>query len=231
MKIQWSGLGVVAGSGKIGGSVVGKGRSGAFARVRVKPVNPRTSAQVAQRSKLSTYAQGWRGLTAAQISAWNAAADSGAFTLKNSLGIAFKPTGEQLYVQLNLNLAKIGASAITDVPVKEALPAILLTALEVESGTESFSLTFTGALGAEFSLAVYATAPLSPGISRPSRSQFRQIGVYASDSPADMLSAYQGVFGDPIEGQRIFVYAEVISETTGQSALAGSVDDIVEASA
>lgn len=230
MVVQMSGIGITAASGKLGGSVFTKGRSGQSVRVKVKPTNPRTAKQISQRSKLSTRASAWRGLTQEQIAAWNSAADSGAFTLKNPLGVAFKPTGEQLYNQLNLNLSKIGASAITTPPTKVSLPAILLSGLTAESGTESLSLAFSGTLGSDFSLAIYATGNLSPGISRPNRSQFRQIGVYASTSPADILSDYQAVHGDPIEGQKIFVYAEVVSETTGQAALAGQVSDIVEAS-
>ena len=229
MKIKMSGLGVTEASGKIGGTVVGKGRSGQFARVRVKPVNPRTNAQIGQRSKFSVRSQGWRGLTEAQIQAWNAAADSGAFPLKNSLGVTFQPTGSQLYNQLNLNLAKIGQAAISDVPVKEALPAILLGALTSAAGTPALSQAFSGTLGSGYSLAIYATAPVSPGISRPPRSRFRYLTTYTSTSPANLLSAYQALYGDPIEGQKIFLYAEVVSETSGQTALAGSSVAVVAA--
>lgn len=229
MKVKFSGIGITEGSGKIGGTVVGKGRSGQFARVRVKPVNPRTNSQTAQRSKFSVRSQAWRGLTEEQVAAWNAAADSGAFPLKNRLGVTFQPTGAQLYNRLNLNLAKIGASAISDPPVKESLPAILLGALTAAAGTPALSLAFTGTLGTDYSLAVYATPPVSPGISRPGRSDYRYLTTYASTTPANLLAAYQALFGDPIEGQKIFVYAEVVSETSGQTALAGGAVAVVAA--
>ena len=220
---------MVAGSGKIQGSVMGKGRSGATVRVRVKPVNPRTNKQIAQRSKFSTRTAAWRSLTAAQQLAWNAAADSGAFPLKNTLGITFQPTGAQLYNQLNLNIVKVGGTAITDPPQKAEIPAILLGALTAADGTPALSQVFTGTLGADHSLAVYATAPLSPGISRPGKSKFRYLATYNSTSPANLLSNYQALYGDPVAGQKIFIYAETVAELTGATAQAGSSVAVVAA--
>lgn len=229
MKTIWSGIGMVAGSGKLQGTVMSKGRSGAIARVRVKPTNPRTNKQIQQRSRLSVRSGNWRGLTAVQQAAWNAAAESGEWAKKNTLGISFNPTGAQLYNELNLNLEKIAASTIADVPVKASLPAVLLGALTAADATPALSLAFTGTLGANASLAIYATAPLSPGISRPSRSKYRYLSTYASTTPANLLSAYQALYGDPIEGQKIFVYAEVVSEISGQAAQAGSAVAVVAA--
>jgi hypothetical protein len=229
MKVDWSGIGIVGGSGKLGGSVVGRGRSGPFARIRVKPTNPRTNTQVSQRSKLSTRAQAWRGLTSTQIAAWNAAADSGEWPLKNSMGRTFQPTGSQLYNQLNLNLSKIGATAITTPPTKEALPAVLLGTLTAAAGTPALSVAFSGTLGTGYSLAVYAAPQTSPGISRPGRSKFRYLTTYASTTPANILSSYNTLFGTLVAGQKVFIYAEVVSETSGQTALAGQAVATVSA--
>ena len=220
---------MVAGSGKIGGTVVGKGRSGSFARVRVKPVNPRTNSQIGQRSKFSVRTQNWRALTAAEQLAWNAAADSGAFAMKNPLGISFNPTGAQLYNQLNLNIILVGGTAISTPPVKVSLTAILLGALTAAAGTPALSQVFTGTLGANENLAIFATAPLSPGVSRPGKSQYRFITSYSSTSPANLLAAYQAVYGNPVAAQKIFVYALLIDDTTGQSAQAGSSVAVVGA--
>lgn len=222
MKTIWSGIGMVAGSGKIQGSVMSKGRSGAIVRVRVKPTNPKTNLQIAQRSKLSTRASAWRGLTAAQRSGWNSAANSGQWTLKNTLGISFNPTGSQLYNQLNLNLSKIGASNIATVPVKEALPAILLGTLTAAAGTPALSLAFSGTLGSGYSLAIYAAPQQGAGITQPGPSKYRYLTTYASTTPANLLTAYTTMFGTLVEGNKVFLYAEVVSETSGQAAQAGS---------
>lgn len=229
MKTIWSGIGMVAGSGKLQGTVMSKGRGGAIARVRVKPTNPRTNKQIQQRSRLSVRSGNWRGLTAAQQSAWNAAGESGEWSLKNALGITFQPTGAQLYNQLNLNIQKVGGTAIAGVPSKASLSAVLLGALTAADGTPALSLAFTGTLGSDEALAIYATGNLSPGVSRPSRSKYRYLTTYTSTTPANLLSAYQALYGDPIEGQKIFVYAEIVNEVTGQAAQAGSAVAIVAA--
>src|SRR5690606_27930634 len=55
MKVQFSGLGVVAGSGKIQGTVAARNRSGAYLRVKVTPVNPQTTYQQAARQRLTQF--------------------------------------------------------------------------------------------------------------------------------------------------------------------------------
>lgn len=229
MKVKFSGIGITEGSGKLGGSVIMRGRSGQAVRVRVKPVNPQTNLQTSQRSKLSTRSQAWRGLTEEQRSGWNAAANSGQWPLKNTLGTTFQPTGAQLFNQLNLNLQKIGASTISAVPIKESLPAILLGTLTAADGTPALSLAFSGTLGSGYSLAIYAAPQQSPGVSRPGKSQFRYLSTYASTTPANLLTAYNTAFGALVEGQKVFLYGEVVSETSGQAAQAGSAVAIVAA--
>lgn len=229
MKILYSGGMVVAGSGKMQGTVFAKGRSGAVARVRVKPINPNTNKQVSQRSKLSTRSSAWRSLTEAQRAGWNEAANSGQWPLKNALGVTFQPTGAQLYNQLNLNLSKIEAVAITAAPQKATLPAILLTGLTGTAGTPTLSLAYDGSPDSADKLVVYATPQLSPGISRPGRSKYRLLTVLADDSPQSILSAYTAQFGALVAGQKVFVYAEVVHSATGQAASAGSAVAVIGA--
>lgn len=66
MKLNWSGFGAVDGRGKIGGHVASKNRSGAYARIKVTPVNPQTTFQQVARNLLTSLSQGWRALTQAQ---------------------------------------------------------------------------------------------------------------------------------------------------------------------
>ena len=102
--------------GKIGGTVFTKGRSGAVARNKVTPVNPRTSRQSAVRAALGALSQAWRTLTQAQRDAWNAAVSS--FSKTNIFGDTVNPTGKNLYVGLNTNLEKVSASAIAVPPTR-----------------------------------------------------------------------------------------------------------------
>lgn len=227
MKVTWSGIGMIEGSGKLGGTVMLKSKSGPSARVKTKGVNPRTNSQITRRAALSARSQAWRGLTAAQRDAWNAAAASGAFSQKSVLGRSYNPSGSQLYGKLNLNILLLGGSAITEPPLKTALTQVLLTALSAADATPALSLTFTGTLGANEALLIYATGNLSPGITRPGDSQYRLITTYTSTSPANILAAFQAIYGDPVEDQKIFVKALIGDDTTGVTAQAGAVSAIV----
>lgn len=229
MLINWSGVAITEGSGKLQGTVMLKGRSGPSARVNIKGVNPRTNSQIARRAALATRSQAWRGLSAANQAAWNAAAASGQFPQKSRLGRTYNPTGSQLYAKLNLNILLAGGSAISAPPTKPSLTQILLTTLTAADATPALSLAFSGTLGANEALLVYATGNLSPGIFRPGDSKYRFLTAYSSTTPADLLSAFQALYGDPVEGQKIFVKALVVDDQSGVTAQAGSVNAIVAA--
>lgn len=229
MLTKWSGIGMIEGSGKLQGTVMFKGRSGAMARVNTKGVNPQTSKQIARRATLSTRSQAWKGLTAAQRAAWNAAAASGQFPQVNRLGVTYNPTGAQLYTKLNTNIVLLGGTAITEPPIKTALTQVLLTALTAADGTPALSLTFSGTLDAAEGIILYATPNLSPGITRPGASQYRYLTTYTSTSPADLLTAYQALYGDPVEGQKIFIKGVIGNDTVGLTSLVGEVSAVVAA--
>ena len=75
MKLKFGAI-VTDGRGKIGGHVMSKNRGGAYMRTKVTPSNPRSTAQTTVRSHLTTLSQGWRGLSATAIAAWNSAVSS-----------------------------------------------------------------------------------------------------------------------------------------------------------
>ena len=104
MKIKFGAL-VVAGRGKIGGHVASRNRAGAYLRTKVTPVNPATVYQVAVRNRLAGISTDWRGLTAAQRTAWNAAVSDYAKT--DIFGDIRNPSGFNLHQKLNNNLVNI----------------------------------------------------------------------------------------------------------------------------
>lgn len=95
------GGGVAAASGKVAGTVYARNRSGAYQRNWAKPVNPGTALQSGVRAALSAAATGWAGLTAAQVEAWNAYANT--MTRLNRLGDSYVPTGRQIYIEQAMN--------------------------------------------------------------------------------------------------------------------------------
>lgn len=229
MLVNMSGLGFTDASGSIAATTVGGGRAGKFARVKVVPVNPKTIKQISQHSKFSTRNSAWRGLTQAQQDAWIGAAASGEWPQKTRLAKTYNPTGPQLYAKLNLIIVQAGGTAIATPPTKVALTAVLLGALTAAAGTPALSQVFSGVLTATERLLIYATGSLSPGKNRPGNSDYRFIVAYSSTTPANLLTAYQAVYGNPVEAQKIFVKAILVENTTGQSAEAGSSVAVVAA--
>jgi hypothetical protein len=227
MIIKWSGMGVVAGSGKVGGTVASKNRGGTYLRTWVKPVNPRTVAQTFQRDQLASLASGFRGLTVAQIKAWNAAAYN--FPMKNRLGATIIPSGLDLYVALNVNLISIGVAQITTPPVpQDVLGFNTLSATGVAS---VLSIVFTGTPSPATSDAlIFATPGLSPGKSFV-KSEYRLIGhmPISTASPFPITSLYTAKFGAYIPLTKIFINLRPVNIVSGQQQI-GLFTSVIPAS-
>lgn len=227
MKIKWGAL-VVDGRNKIGGQVASKNRAGAYMRNKVTPVNPGSTYQVAVRSRLSSISASWRGLTAAQRLAWNAAVSD--FKKTDIFGDIQNPSGFNLYQKLNNNLSNVGGAALVapNSPVSVSVFAtVALTA--VEGGAITLTVTPT-TLPVTERLIVRATAPQSAGKSFV-KSEFRQITVLSAIVAGSVVltTQYTAKFGAVLENQKIFLELIHVSTTTGQASLAQQVSAIVTA--
>ena len=220
---------VVDGRGKIGGHVASKNRGGAYLRTKVTPTNPNSTAQAAVRNRLTSLAQGFRALTAAQIAAWNSAV--GDFAKTDIFGDIKNPSGVNLYTKLNSNLLEIGQSIITDVPLPAAVEPVTSVTATAAAGTPAFSVAFgPSPVPSKTAFLIRATAQLSPGISNFS-GKFRNIGqVNATDTtPENILAAYVAKFGTLVEGRKIAVEMVPVNTDTGQKGQAVSTTLIVAA--
>jgi hypothetical protein len=218
MKAKFGSI-VVAGSGKIGGHVASRNRAGAYIRTKVTPVNPSTSYQQAIRNRLTGISQAWKALTAAQRLAWNAAV--GDYAKTDVFGDIRNPSGFNLYQRLNNNLLVIGASQISDPPVPGSVYAPTSMSLAVVTGTPALTLTFAGAIPATDKVKLYATPPVSQGVSFV-KSEFRLIGILSDSdtSPKVLTSLYTAKFGAVTEnGLKVFVKMVGVNETTGQEGI------------
>jgi len=218
MKLKWGAL-VVDGRNKIGGHVASKNRAGSYLRTKVTPVNPQTTYQTNVRNRLAGLSTAWRGLSAGQRTAWNAAVAD--FAKTDIFGDLRNPSGFNLHQKLNNNLLNIGESVITSPPLPEAVDAF---------ATFSFTSAVTGALvtcyftpnvGADHKVLVFATPNISPGISFV-KSEYRQIKVLPASqtSPVELTGEYNAKFGGPlIAGKQIFIRLVQIVMATGQAGL------------
>ena len=190
------------------------------------PTNPQTASQTAYRANMTTVSKGWSALTEDQRNAWNTAAASGNWTLTNRLGEQFNPSGEQLYVQLNLNLLLAGQSTISDVPAKATFPTLTMGALTSNGTTPALTIAYGGTLGAGNTIVVSATPNLSAGVMSPQDSSFRVVTTSAGASPIDILSAFTAKFGSVVTGQKIFVKLEIVNDTSGEKIAVGSTSAV-----
>lgn len=219
MKILFSGIGIVAGSGKLNGSVIAKNRGGTYARVKVTPTNPQTTAQQNARNILATWSQGWRGITASQRQGWINASPS--FPYTDQFGFSRQLSGQQLYVKLNANLNYAGAAGIDDAPTPVEIPAITALSFTAVHSTGVVSIVFAPTpVPTGFSLLIYAT-PNIPASRSFVKNKFRLVKEInaAATSPQVITTQYAAIFGVPLTGQRIFIRANLVSTVTGQAGI------------
>lgn len=219
---------MVDGHGKIGGSVIQKGRSSSIARVKVKGTNPQSSYQQAIRSVFSYFSAKFRSLGPTVVAAWNAAASNG-FTSTNVFGNSFKKTGHGLYVGLNMNLNLIEQAELTNPPSPAGIsnPTQFDPTADV-SATEMFlNATFQGggtAVPSGTALVLIATPPVSGGVSFV-KGQYRFITwLDATDDTAttNVWSDYAARFGAPVAANRIGLAVVAVNKVTGEAGIAFS---------
>ncbi len=215
MKVKFGAI-IVDGRGKIGGHVASKNRGGAYLRTKVTPTNPQTSFQNAVRNRLTSFSQGWKSLTQAQRDSWNEAVSN--FAKTDIFGDIKQPTGLNLYVKLNSNLASVSVAAISLPPLPGSVEAALTLAPECAAGTPVVSIVYTPTpVPADTAFILSATKQVSPGRSFL-KNEFRELLVLdaADTSPEDALAAYNTRFGTLVEGQKIGFKLTPVNKVTGQ---------------
>jgi hypothetical protein len=213
---------------KLNGSVFSKNRYGSYVRTKVTPVNPQTTSQQNVRNRLATNSQAWRGLTESQRQAWIAAAAN--FPTTDIFGNTKILSGQALYVKLNNNLALTGTAAIADPPTPVAIPALSLLTLVADDSANTVILTGTTPVPSGFKMAVFGTPNITPGRNFV-KNQFRfvEAAAAAATSPFALTTPYVALFGDPVEGMKIFIKAFYISTDTGQAGIPVQIQTIVVA--
>ena len=213
---------IVDARGKVSGTVFTKGRSGAVARNKVTPVNPRTSRQSAVRAALGSLSQAWRTLTQAQRDAWNGAVST--FSRTNIFGDTVNPTGKNLYVGINTNLEKVSETAIATPPTPAEMVAPSVSGLNINTSASVMAFDVANVAAGQ-KMYIQASPSVSAGITNIS-SKIALIEVTAQVAGSlDVLTEYTAVYGAPVVGQKIFLRVSGINTTTGQT----SVPEIISA--
>lgn len=140
------GLGVSKISGKVGGSVFARNRTGNYVRNWAKPVNPNTDRQVLVRSILAALVQDWKDtLTSSERYQWQVYADN--VVMKNRLGEDMHLSGFNQFIRSNMALVNADLDQVNGGPAELSLPATDPTlAAAYASGAQEISVTFDDTL-------------------------------------------------------------------------------------
>lgn len=189
-------------SGSYAGVTSSRNRFGQYVRSRSSPVNPATSFQVTVRARMALNAAAWRSITALQRTGWN---DLGLQISRNdSLGQSYQLNGFMAYCMVNNNRLAAGDAVLADAPIY-TLPTPIATITPTLTSA-AFSLAYTATpLPASTRCFWYAGPQRTAGRGFEGDMRLINVTAAAAASPTNLLASYQGRFGTPITGNRIFI--------------------------
>lgn len=206
-------------SGRAGGIVARKNKSGNYLAAFKDPLNPQTTAQTTVRNRTTINSQAWGSLTDAERKSWENFANQ--HLVSNRLGRAKQIGGNAWYVSLNNNLALVGSAPINVAPGILKVTGLTSLSVAASTGPDLVEVTFTGApVALGHTLVIEAALPVSPGKNNVNN-LFRFIGteIAGIPSPADMTAEYAARYGALIVDLRLSVRAYLINTTTGAASL------------
>lgn len=223
-------------SGKVGGNVFSRNRSGNYLSKLVKPINTNTLSQKAVRATFSSFSQQWAKLTQIQRDAWNKEVVNYKYT--DYWKKDFTPSGKNLFVKLNMNKKKAdipfsnGENCMAEPPAKVSGGVLELASMVIVTNIKSILLTYKSSSDIT-KYVFYATAPLSAGISSPAKAAYKIIGsrnVLPTENEYDYYDFYSSVFGGLGNqiGKKIFLKVVGIDVNSGVEGVTSYISAIVE---
>lgn len=177
MKVRYTELS--GASGSIGGVTAARNRGGNYRRVRVAPLNPQSSFQIAVRGALAALSTAWRDtLSAAQRTAWEVYANT--VTATDSLGQAVKLTGLNAFIAGNSVRLQAAQSAVLAAPSDTGSPVFTLP------GEVALTASTTGG-----SVALAFNITTTDGFNEASGGG---VHVYISPAVTESIRYYKGPF-------------------------------------
>lgn len=195
-------------SGTIGGS---KYTRQGVVGVNTPPTNTFSVYKQFQIDAMTAYAMAWQELDQGNMLLWHN------YYLNNvdTLGKLIHSNGAQAFISCNVNLAIVNNSfAVVYVdypPVNRLSEAIIITSVTCNgSRLELNSVPVVNG----YTVEVYATSNLSPGIFRPIRNKFILIGIAdITGGYADITGMWSSRYAVFITGSKIFIRLKNINES------------------
>jgi hypothetical protein len=179
---------------------------GQYYRNRRAPVNPSSPKQTAVRTILTTLAKGWKFLTDGQRNAWKSAAEQ--YPRTDSLGQQITLSGFQEYIAVNAKRQTFGDGTVNTPPVDPVVEDIGTVTLTATGSLLKLGFSSAFATGSLTKIGIFASPPVSAGVSFTNDLRLIQVSAAAPTSPIDFTAAYAARFGTPTIGDRVIVSAE-----------------------
>lgn len=196
------GMIVTDGRGKLGGHVLSKNRAGAYARTKVTPSNPQTTAQSQARALFAFISQSWSGLTDTVRNGWNSAVAEWQKT--DIFGDLRQPSGKALFQRLNNQAQSAGFPPVTSAPARMEMVSGVVQSVVVAVGAGTISLNGLADSGVA-RVMLFATPVLSDGTTFV-KNKLSLIETFVDDAvvPADTFDSFELKFGTPTAGANIY---------------------------
>jgi hypothetical protein len=176
---------------KVGGAVFTKSRYGNIVRKRVKPTNPKTTAQRNVRGNFKSSSTGWNSLTTTQQAAWIAWAATNSFTDK--FGGSKNLAANAAYVRYQRLRNTVGLASTTAVPSALGTYPPTPTAVAAVGSTGIITLTTPAQSATSGWYVIRSTPGLKEGVNFVG-SKLRIGGVAAATAAATTATSTPGTY-------------------------------------
>ena len=203
-------------SGSAKGVTAAKVKSRKYIRNRGYGGSTRTSYQASVKSVFKQLSQAWKGLTSAQILAWNAAANTAEG--RSVLGTKSKISGCNLFMRLNYWVVFCGGNILTTPPTLAGVETPSSATIVCQGNTFTFKLDEAIADNGGIYLVIEATEGQSNGVSR-AYSKAANIKMVEEPTAAavDIHSEYAAKYGALSAGApKVFFRYFYVNSATGE---------------
>ena len=203
-------------SGSAKGVTAAKVKSRKYIRNRGSGGSTRTSYQASVKAVFKQLSQAWKGLTNAQILAWNAAANTSEG--RSVLGTKSKISGCHLFMRLNYWVVYCGGQIMTAVPTLVGIEAPADATVALTASAMTFTLADVPADVTNLKLVILASEPQGNGITRAySKAAAFDDPVTPVSTAIDIKAKYDAKCGAPSAGYpKVFFKYFFVNTVTGE---------------
>ena len=203
-------------SGSAKGVTAAKVKSRKYIRNRGYGGSTRTAFQASVKAVFKQLSQAWKGLTNAQILAWNAAANTAEG--RSVLGTKSKISGSNLFMRLNYWVVYCGGAIKTAVPTLAGVPTPEDATVVLTPAAMTFQLDDVPTESANLKLVILASEPQGNGITKAySKAAAFDAPCNVTDEDIDIKAKYDAKYGAPSAGApKVFFKYFFVNTVTGE---------------